>query len=233
MSSTRPSVREPNRCLFSRHSYAAFAEKYVGDYLAPPPETTIPAWHLVGGKDPLSRFELEGDQPDDGYPTLLRDWIERDGLRCLKIELRGNDRAWDLARLREVSGIGLGAGVQWLTADFSCQVTDPAYVTSILDDLQANDPAIYEALLYVEQPFPYDLEKHRIDVHTVSERKPLFMDESAHDWRLVRLGHQLGWNGVALKTCKTQTGARVRCTLEQHVPRRNRQGRARRAAGGL
>jgi hypothetical protein len=51
------------------------------------------------------------------------------------------------------------------------------------------------------------LEKHRIDVHSVSERKPLFLDESAHDWRVVRLGRELGWTGVALKTCKTQTGA--------------------------
>jgi hypothetical protein len=33
------------------------------------------------------------------------------------------------------------------------------------------------------------------------------MDESAHDWHLVRLGRTLGWTGVALKTCKTQTGA--------------------------
>jgi hypothetical protein len=62
-------------------------------------------------------------------------------------------------------------------------------------------------LLYVEQPFPYDLEAHRIDVHSVSARKPLFMDESAHDWRFVKLGRELGWSGVALKTCKTQTGA--------------------------
>jgi len=33
------------------------------------------------------------------------------------------------------------------------------------------------------------------------------MDESAHDWQLIRLGRRLGWTGVALKTCKTQTGA--------------------------
>jgi hypothetical protein len=33
------------------------------------------------------------------------------------------------------------------------------------------------------------------------------MDESAHDWHLVRMGRELGWTGVALKTCKTQTGA--------------------------
>jgi hypothetical protein len=62
-------------------------------------------------------------------------------------------------------------------------------------------------LLYVEQPFPYDLEEHRIDAHALSARKPLFLDESAHDWTMIRLGRELGWSGVALKTCKTQTGA--------------------------
>jgi len=71
----------------------------------------------------------------------------------------------------------------------------------------AERPRIYGMILYVEQPFPYELEQHRIDVHSVAARKPLFMDESAHDWQMVRLGRELGWTGVALKTCKTQTGA--------------------------
>ena len=44
-------------------------------------------------------------------------------------------------------------------------------------------------------------------MRSVVQRKPLFLDESAHDWRMIRLGRELGWNGVALKTCKTQTGA--------------------------
>ena len=68
-------------------------------------------------------------------------------------------------------------------------------------------PDTYGRILYVEQPFPYELEAHRMNVRSVSARKPLFMDESAHDWRQVRLGWELGWTGVALKTCKTQTGA--------------------------
>jgi len=48
-------------------------------------------------------------------------------------------------------------------------------------------------------------------VRSVAARKPLFLDESAHDWRMVRLGRELGWTGVALKTCKTQTGALLSC----------------------
>ena len=62
-------------------------------------------------------------------------------------------------------------------------------------------------ILYVEQPFAYDLEEQQIDVRSVAGRKPLFMDESAHNWRFIKLGQSLGWTGVALKTCKTQTGA--------------------------
>lgn len=184
----------------------SFAGRYPADYFAAPPDR-LPAWHLVGGLDPLHPADLTGAEPDDGYPVLLRDWIARDGLTCLKIKLRGNDGAWDYARLVAVGRIAVETGVLWLTADFNCTVTDPAYVNDILDRLVIEHPRVYGMILYVEQPFPYDLEQYQIDVHSVSARKPLFMDESAHDWQLARLGRQLGWTGVALKTCKTQTGA--------------------------
>jgi L-alanine-DL-glutamate epimerase-like enolase superfamily enzyme len=185
----------------------SFAGRYPADFLMRPRPDVLPAWHLVGGRDPLDESELDRSEPDDGYPVLLRDWIRRDGLRCLKIKLRGDDGAWDYDRLVKTGTIAVDEGVDWLTADFNCTVSDPAYVNAILDRLVVEHPRIYGMILYVEQPFPYELEQHQIDVHSVSARKPLFMDESAHDWRLVRLGRRLGWTGVALKTCKTQTGA--------------------------
>jgi hypothetical protein len=43
------------------------------------------------------------------------------------------------------------------------------------------------------------------------------LDESAHDWRHVRLGRELGWTGVALKTCKTLSGALLSaCWAQAH-----------------
>ena len=185
----------------------SFQNRYPQDYLVLPPQRLLPAWHLVGGMDRLSDGECDGSEPDDGYPVLLRDWIQRDGLTCLKVKLRGNDSAWDYDRLVTVGQIAIEAGALWLTTDFNCTVTDPEYVNAILDRLLSEHPRIYGMILYVEQPFPYELEQHAIDVHSVSARKPLFMDESAHDWRVVRRGRELGWTGVALKTCKTQTGA--------------------------
>ncbi|HUT45456.1 MAG TPA: enolase C-terminal domain-like protein, partial [Sedimentisphaerales bacterium] len=185
----------------------SFAGKYPTDFLHFPPAKTLPAWHLVGGKDLLDASELTGTEPNDGYPVLLPDWIKRDGLKCLKVKLRGDDSGWDYDRLIKVGEIALENNVLWLTSDFNCTVTNPAYVNDILDRLMMEHPRIYQMILYVEQPFPYDLEQNQIDVHSVSARKPLFMDESAHDWKLIRLGRSLGWTGVALKTCKTQTGA--------------------------
>jgi hypothetical protein len=123
------------------------------------------------------------------------------------VKLRGDDSAWDFDRLARVGRIAAEEGVEWLTADFNCTVTDPAYVVEILERTARQKHETYEKLLYVEQPFPYELEAHPIDVRSVSALQPLFLDESAHDWRLIRLGRELGWTGVALKTCKTQTGA--------------------------
>jgi L-alanine-DL-glutamate epimerase-like enolase superfamily enzyme len=185
----------------------SFRGKFPGDLLVPNPPRRLRAWHLVGGLDLLERAELTGAEPKDGYPVLLRDWIRRDGLKCLKVKLRGDDAAWDYGRLEKVGRIAVQNGVDWLSADFNCTVTEPDYVNELLDRLRDEHPRLHGMILYVEQPFPYELEKHRIDVHSVSARKPLFLDESAHDWRLVRLGRELGWTGVALKTCKTQTGA--------------------------
>ncbi len=183
-----------------------FAGRWPDEFLTPRVDR-LRAWHLVGGLDALEPADLTGQEPRDGHPVHLRQWIERDGLTCLKIKLRGDDAAWDYDRCLRVGRLAAAGGVQWLSADFNCTVHDPAYVNAILDRLRDEEPALYGMILYVEQPFPYDLHAHRIDVRSVAARKPLFMDESAHDWRHIRLGRSLGWSGVALKTCKTQTGA--------------------------
>lgn len=188
-------------------SSISFNDRYPDAYLVDPPPPELVAWHLVGGLDSIDRSDLDGSEPNDGYPVTLDEWIERDGLTALKIKLCGTDADWDYRRIVRVGTMAVRLGVHWLSTDFNCTVYDPGYVTEILDRLMREHPEIYGRLLYVEQPFPYELEEHRIDVHSVSARKPLFMDESAHDWQLVSLGRSLGWTGVALKTCKTQSGA--------------------------
>jgi len=184
-----------------------FAGQYPADYIAKQRAEQMPVWHLVGGLDPLDATQLNGHKIDDEEPVILEDWIDRDGIDSLKVKLRGNDAAWDYDRLVQIANIAAKRGDYFLTADFNCTVTEPEYVNKVLDRLREEEPEAYDSILYVEQPFPYDLEAHQIDVHSVADRKPLLMDESAHSWEYVRLGRSLGWTGVALKTCKTQTGA--------------------------
>jgi len=184
-----------------------FRARRPADFLAARPPRSLVAWHLVGGLDPLEPADLTGQEPDDGHPVLLADWIRTDGLECLKVKLRGDDLAWDIDRLLRVGRIGMAHGVRRFCADFNCTVSDPAYVHAALDGITAAEPELAARLLYVEQPFPYDLSAHAIDVTRLAARTRLFLDESAHDWRQVARGRTLGWNGVALKTCKTQSGA--------------------------
>jgi L-alanine-DL-glutamate epimerase-like enolase superfamily enzyme len=183
-----------------------FSGKFPADYLQQPAATKLPVWHLVGGVDPLTSDD-GGERPQDSEPYYLDEWIRRDGLKCLKIKLRGDDAEWDYQRIVRVGKLALPLGVKHLSADFNCLVQDPAYVHGILDRLEQHEAKVYAAILYVEQPFPYDMEANPIDVRSLARRKPLIMDESADSWAHIRLGRSLGWNGVALKTCKTQTGA--------------------------
>src|SRR5262245_22606244 len=103
----------------------SFQGKYPADFLLPRRAEKLLAWHLVGGLDPIVPGDLTGTEPKDGYPVLLSDWIARDGLKCLKVKLRGNDADWDLRRLLDVGLIALQYDVTWLTADFNCTVSDP------------------------------------------------------------------------------------------------------------
>jgi L-alanine-DL-glutamate epimerase-like enolase superfamily enzyme len=184
-----------------------FRGVYPAAFLARIPARMLPVWHLVGISDPLSRNDCNSDERGDSYPVLLTEWIEHDQLSCLKVKLKGTDAAWDFQRLQRIGELALAENVEWLAADFNCGVREPAYVMDIMDRLASEAPRIYAAILYLEQPFAPDLTAHGFDVRPIAERKPLLMDESAHSWRHVEYGRRQGWSGVALKTCKTQTGA--------------------------
>jgi hypothetical protein len=92
----------------------SFADRFPEEFLEIPRRESLPAWHLVGGKDPIDASELTGTEPNDGIPVLLRDWARRDGLKCLKVKLRGDDGPSDFDRLVQVGRIAVeeGAGLR-------------------------------------------------------------------------------------------------------------------------
>ncbi len=186
-----------------------FAGKYLSDYLRPTYQPTLPIFHLVGGVDKLRRSEVTDEDPHDGLPVSLEEWIERDGLRCFKVKLVGSDGDWDVERTAQVAEViahtydCLGIeGRFYLSTDSNENNPDPASVVEYLEKLRVRSPLAYESLLYVEQPTERDLSAHRFDMREITKYKPVIADEGITDVEKVRLARDLGWSGVGLKTCK-------------------------------
>lgn len=185
-----------------------FRGKHIGDYIKPSYEPSVPVFHLVGGLDKLVRSEVDESDPKDGLPNCLEEWIEVDGVFCLKVKLRGNDLDWDLQRLLDVYSVGvecnrkLGRERIFMSADTNEMCETPDYMVELLLKLKEKNGEAFNNLLYIEQPTHRDLRSHPFDMHKLSSIKPVFMDESLTDFEMYELGMQLGIRGIALKTCK-------------------------------
>jgi L-alanine-DL-glutamate epimerase-like enolase superfamily enzyme len=190
---------------------AEFSGVYPSQFLRQDYAPVVPIFHLVGGLDFLTRGEVTGDLPDDGVPNSLDHWIERDGVFCLKVKLHARDLAWDLERTVAVARIYHDVrGVTrpdlperpFLTVDFNEQCESPEYVVEFLRRLSEAAPQAYRDLLYIEQPVHRDLTAHPHDMRGISSLKPVLADESLTSVEDMRRAMELGWSGIALKSCK-------------------------------
>jgi L-alanine-DL-glutamate epimerase-like enolase superfamily enzyme len=209
----------------SRYLGREFAAVYPSQFLREAYSPQIPIFHLVGGLDILRRTGVPEEHLEDGLPNSLEEWIERDGVFCLKVKLRGKDMDWDLERTIAVSQVyhdTRGATKQdlaespFLTADFNEQCESPDYVTEYLGRLREQSPAAFSELLYIEQPTERDLLAHRWDMRGISDPKPVLVDESLTSVDDLRLAVELGWSGIALKSCKClSSDLMLLCAAEQ------------------
>jgi len=195
----------------SHHLGRSFRGRYISDYIKKRYETELPVFHLVGGLDKLRKSEVDESDPKDGLPNSLEEWIERDGLNCLKVKLKGKDLEWDLNRILEVASIArevhkrLGIEGLHLSVDTNEQCESPGYLVELLAKLKEKDEQTFNELLYIEQPTERDLLASRHDMSELASIKPVIVDESLLGPKEMDIALRLGWSGIALKTCKTQT----------------------------
>ena len=195
----------------SRYLGPRYAGRYPGDYLRPSYLPEVPAFHLIGGLDKLWEREVDDSDPQDGLPNSLEAWVERDGLTCLKVKLRGNDLEWDLERMIEVHRVAqeaqrrIGLHEVHYSADTNEQCETPEYMVELMSRLRERSAGTFAEVLYIEQPTERDLTLHRYDMRPVSALKPTILDESLTTLRDFELAMELGWSGIALKTCKCQS----------------------------
>lgn len=185
-----------------------FKGRYIADYIREDYSSKIPVFHLVGGKDKLRQSEVDESDPQDGLPNSLDEWIKRDGLFCLKIKLKGNNLRWDINRIEEVTSIAHEIQKKkklFFSVDTNEQCESPQYIVELLRKFKEAHPNFFEELLYVEQPTERDLNRHYFDMRKVSELRPVIVDESLTGLEEFNLAMELGWSGIALKTCKCQS----------------------------
>jgi L-alanine-DL-glutamate epimerase-like enolase superfamily enzyme len=202
---------------------ADYAGRFVGDHMRPAFLPEVPVFHLVGGLDALRESELDPKRVEDGLPSSLERWIERDGLTCLKVKLRGHDLQWDVQRFLDVAAIGRdiqtrqGRHELYLSADTNEQCEHPDYVIEFLEQVRARDTQAYDDLLYIEQPTERELTDHRFDMRKLSQLKPVILDESLMSLADFDLAMELGWSGIALKTCKCQSADLLYVAKAEHL----------------
>jgi L-alanine-DL-glutamate epimerase-like enolase superfamily enzyme len=195
----------------SAHLGPELAGKYPQQYLRPAYLPEIPIFHLVGGVDKLTRAEVDDSDPQDGVPNCLEDWVAQDGVFCLKVKLRGSDLDWDVDRTLAVHRIGevelakLGEKRLHLSADTNEQCDSPDYIIEYLHRIREAKPQCFEDILYIEQPTERDLSASRHDMRPLVELKPVIVDESLVSLETFVLAVELGWSGIALKSCKGQS----------------------------
>jgi len=207
----------------SYHLGEEFRRRYISDYLRPIYSEKLPIFHLVGALDKLRRDEVDASDPKDGLPVSLEEWIERDGVFCLKVKLTGTDIDWDVARTKAVAEVAhevlkeKGRERFFLSVDSNEMNRSPEDTLEYLRKLRKASPLAFNSLLYIEQPTERDLHRHMFSMREVSEIKPVLADEGVTDLESFNLALKLGWSGVAVKACKWHTSGLLYISKMEHL----------------
>jgi L-alanine-DL-glutamate epimerase-like enolase superfamily enzyme len=181
-----------------------FTGRYPADYLRAQPVNRVPIAHTVGAVDPIT-----SDDAIEGTIPPLTDWIDHDAPYAFKVKLKGQDLDWDVERLASVHSIAASkrsrADDIVLYGDLNEQGPSKDYLVEMLDRLEQDHEMVFEALDMLEQPVLRDFSGESPDFHDVSMRVPIVLDEGLTSLAVLDQAYAIGWSGVALKTCKTQS----------------------------
>jgi len=200
-----------------------FRGRYISDYLQPSFAKELPIFHLVGALDKLTKDEVDASDPKDGLPVSLEEWIERDGVFCLKVKLSGTNIDWDVERTKTVAELAheilkeKGRDKFFLSVDSNEMNPNPEATLEYLRKLKRSSPLAFNNLLYLEQPTERDLSRHMFSMKKVAEIKPVLADEGVTDLESFELALKLGWSGVAVKACKWHSSGLLYISKMEHL----------------
>ena len=205
----------------SAYLTADFTGEYLDKYTLRQPKPRMPLYHLIGALDPLSTTNI-AIPVGDGLPETLSEWIAFNGLTHLKIKLAGDNLPWDVDRVLSIDRIAAeaqaarGCAIWHYSADFNEKCANVEYVLDFLAKIGEHSPAALDRLQYIEQPTHRNLRANPENrMHRASQIKPVVIDESLVDLESLLLSREMGYSGVALKTCKGHSGALLMAAAAQ------------------
>ena len=179
------------------------------DWLPPEPRRSIYVRHTVGLADPLTTAEIPNDERlDDGFPQSLEEYVERSGLRYLKVKV-SNQLENDIERLKTIAaimqrscgdryGVTLDGNEQYRGADDFDGLIEAIRSESDLNELWSN-------IIAVEQPLERAIAlapEQTSGIRELSRSKPVIIDESDAALTAYSEAIELGYRGVSSKCCK-------------------------------
>ena len=179
------------------------------DWLPAEPSTSIYVRHTVGLSDPLTAGEIPKDELlNDGYPQTLEEYVERSGLRYLKIKV-SNQIEQDLERLKTIAAIVQRhrGNMYAITLDGNEQYANASDFDALIAAIQS-EPALatlWSNVIAVEQPLERAIAlsaEHTGGIRELSRTKPVIIDESDGTLDSYRQAIELGYHGVSSKNCK-------------------------------
>jgi len=208
-------------CDLAAYLTPEFAGEYLDRYTRRRSQPRMPLYHLVGALDPLTAADVSA-AVDDGLPETLPEWIAFNGLTHLKIKMAGDDLRWDIDRMTAVDRVAAeaqsarGCAAWFYSVDFNEKCPNVDYVIDFLGAVKERSPAALQRLQYIEQPTSRDLRANPENrMHRAARLKPVVIDESLVDLESLLLSRELGYSGVALKTCKGHSDALLMAAAAQ------------------
>ncbi|MGW7288151.1 enolase C-terminal domain-like protein [Streptomyces sp. NPDC054847] len=194
-------TRDHLRHDLGAHLGPSFTGRYPGEFLTGR-RRRLPVQHVVGVTDPLRKG-------DPGGSRSLEWWLREECVRHIKVKVSGTDPASDADRIAAVHRVAaeVGPTPSCLAVDPNEGCAGPEELAGMLDRLQETAPAAYEAVGYVEQPFPRESRPNAALLREQSRRKPVLLDEGLDDLTVLPELVRRGWSGLVVKAAKGQTPA--------------------------
>src|SRR5690606_29674754 len=89
--------------------------------------------------------------------------------------------------------------------DLNEQGPSMAYILSLIEGVRERSPEAFAALDALEQPAKRDMGEDAPFVGDAAAQVPIVLDEGLISLASIDRAVELGWNGIALKACKTQS----------------------------